>query len=499
MFPVYVRYRWVEWKTKSLSEEAKSREFEALHAKDAPKVLETILRLRGIFIKMGQFACTRADILPETYRNTLSFLFDQVPPLPGPEVRRILEQSLGMPLDEVFDLFDEKALGSASVGQVHRATLKADGRKVVVKMQYPDVESLFRTDFQTLHAFCKLAQPEFLPVFDEIEKQFMSELDFEREAANLAIVSANMKRHYHDQVEVPEPISSLTRPNVIVMTYLDGIKLLDGIKAHVEKMASRMGVPMSVLLEELRSGSSQQAQKDSDQSAKAGPVINSKDRVRELRRIARLARFAVLTAWEDYTLPLARTLWNWTVGVIPALHWRVVPSLDFKGIMSTLVKVHGHQVLVDGVFNADAHPGNIFLLRDGRIGLIDYGQVSNLTPEQRVQYAKLYRALADNDKEAVEKTFTDMGFKSEKMLPEVVYKQAVINLDRDGPDVIPDPSMNLQQYNEYLAKVDKTITFPEGSLMIARCSMLLRGMGTLLGLPPVSIAQGWRQFTEEQV
>ena len=85
----------------------------------------------------------RPDILPETYRRHFRVLLDQVPALPEPEVRPLIEHALGAPVEDLFDDFEWQALGAASIGQVHRARLKDTGERVVVKIKYPDAERLF--------------------------------------------------------------------------------------------------------------------------------------------------------------------------------------------------------------------------------------------------------------------------------------------------------------------------------------------------------------------
>ena len=109
-------------------------------------------------------------------------------------MRTILEET-GKPASETFSEFDDAPLGSASIGQVHRAVLRADGSEVAVKVQYPEAKGLFRTDMQTIKGFMKVAAPEQLVTLGELERQFEQEFDYRQEAANLREVGANMRRH----------------------------------------------------------------------------------------------------------------------------------------------------------------------------------------------------------------------------------------------------------------------------------------------------------------
>lgn len=173
-------------------------------------------------------------------------------------VRSIVEKDLGRPLDEVFVYFDPVPIGAASIGQVHRATLKTpvevEGellRDVVVKVQYPGVESTFRIDMKTIKGFCKLAQPEHLPMLDEIERQFMTEFDYHHEAQHLHTVWRNITPVF-PEVKVPLPVHSLCAKHVLVMEYLPGVKLIKGIRDQYERLARGMGMTLAELEEKQR-------------------------------------------------------------------------------------------------------------------------------------------------------------------------------------------------------------------------------------------------------
>lgn len=214
-FPVYAHYRVTEWLIKDKDDETQTKEFQELHTKYAPRMLDLALSLRGLYIKLGQVGTTRADVLPKTYRDCFQTLLDKVPSMEGSEVRAIVEKSLGKKIEDVFEYFDDEALGAASIGQAHVARLK-DGREVVVKVQYPDAKHLFETDFDTARDFCELAQPEHLPIFNEMKAQFMTEFDFEREAWALDVVGKNIMPYFPDVI-IPRPIPELSTDLVVVM------------------------------------------------------------------------------------------------------------------------------------------------------------------------------------------------------------------------------------------------------------------------------------------
>jgi aarF domain-containing kinase len=89
-------------------------------------------------------------------------------------VKYMLKKEANIDFEDVFSSFDEKPLGVASIGQVHRATLRATGQEVAVKLQLPNMESIFRADINTTKTFCELAMPQHVPAFDEIERQFLT-------------------------------------------------------------------------------------------------------------------------------------------------------------------------------------------------------------------------------------------------------------------------------------------------------------------------------------
>ena len=107
------------------------RQEDELHVNFAPKMLDLCLQLRGIYLKMGQ-VCSILPTVPAAYRTELRILQDGVPPKSLDEVSKLIEESLGQPMHALFATFEPVAIGSASVGQVHRATLH-DGTKVAVK------------------------------------------------------------------------------------------------------------------------------------------------------------------------------------------------------------------------------------------------------------------------------------------------------------------------------------------------------------------------------
>lgn len=124
----------------------------------------------------------RDDFVPPQYLVWCKKMQDSAPvPLDENTARSILETSLGHKVEEVFASFNWTPIGSASIGQVYRATLH-NRREVAVKVQVPGIEAAFRGDLNTARAFCKLALPQFVKSLDETERQFLTEFDYTRHA-----------------------------------------------------------------------------------------------------------------------------------------------------------------------------------------------------------------------------------------------------------------------------------------------------------------------------
>ena len=188
--------------------------------------------LGPIFIKFGQILSTRRDLLPDDIANELAKLQDAVPPFPGAQARKIIEQAFDRPVDQVLDEFEEVPLASASIAQVHTARLK-DGKQVVVKVLRPDIAKVIRRDVGLLYIIAGLAARYWkegrrlrpVEVVRDYEKTILDELDLQREAAN----AAQLGRNWQDSelLYVPEIYWHLTRRNVMVMERIFGTPVGD--------------------------------------------------------------------------------------------------------------------------------------------------------------------------------------------------------------------------------------------------------------------------------
>ena len=283
----------------------------------APEELADDLEKMGpTFIKFGQLLSGRADLLPEPYLKALARLQDKVKPFPYQQVEEIIASELGVRISKAFSHFEEKHLAAASLGQVHRATLR-DGRPVVVKVQRPEIRRQIAEDFEVLEDIAGFFDEHteigrryrFGKILEEFKSSILQELDYQREASNLTTLAENLKDFPH--LLVPLPVLNYSTRNVLTMDYVSGTKIT------TLSPIAKMDINGDVLAEEL-----------------------------------------------------------------------------FKAYLK--------QVLVDGFFHADPHPGNVFLTDDGRVALLDLGMTGRVNSNMQENLLRLLLAVSEgNGDEAV--------------------------------------------------------------------------------------------------
>lgn len=193
---------------------------------------KTLEQLGPIFIKFGQALSTRPDILPPDIAIELCKLQDNVPPFASEKALAIIEAAFGRSAFEVFAHFDSQVLASASMAQVHAATLTT-GEDVVVKILRPNMRKIIEQDIAILHTIAKLADrywPESkrlkpIEIVQEFERSLFDELDLQREAAN----GGQLRRNFNHSplLYIPEIYWDYVRDNVLVMERIYGIPVSD--------------------------------------------------------------------------------------------------------------------------------------------------------------------------------------------------------------------------------------------------------------------------------
>jgi ubiquinone biosynthesis protein len=271
----------------------------------ARSLTEALDRSGVVFVKFGQALSTRRDLLPPEFTSELGRLQDRVSPLPWAQIERVLGEELGG--TGMFTEIDSDPLASASIAQVHAATLRT-GERVVLKVLRPGVTSLVERDLDIIARLARRTEARVgwaraigvVSLAEGFAAALREELDFRVEAGNLAAVGAAAST---DEIVIPRAYHDLSTRRVLVMERLDGQAL-----------------------------------------SKAAPADCDRER-------------------------LARDL------------------------LDSLLR----QIVVDGVFHADPHPGNILLLTDGRLGLIDFGAVGRLDARLRAALQRLMLAIDRRD------------------------------------------------------------------------------------------------------
>ncbi|MCI8468363.1 MAG: AarF/ABC1/UbiB kinase family protein [Eggerthellaceae bacterium] len=355
------------------------------------KAVEVLEALGPTYVKIGQLASSRSDLLPVAYCNALAQLHANVLPLPFSQIAACIDEAYGAPWTTVFASIDEKPLGSASIAQVHRAVL-LDGSVVAVKVRRPGVAEQMAEDItlmKHLLAVAELASESHEAIMlsldnalEELERTTANEVDFTVELGNLV--------RFHDEiadqqgVTSPLPYPKYSTDSVLVMEYVEGTRI-DDVKA--------------------------------------------------------------LRAQGD----------------------------DVQKLAERLVQSYVTQVLDDGFFHADPHPGNI-LVRDGDIVWIDLGMTGSLTSSQRVLVGQMFRAVV-----------TGNAYN----LKEAVLGLSVVHGDVDHGALLAKMSVLLEEYgNADLKDINMGALFEEiveilrtqNLIMVPSVTMLARGVVTIEGV-----------------
>ena len=306
----------------------------------AERLADDLEAMGPTFIKLGQLLSSRVDLLTPAYITALARLQDKVEPFDFEKVEEIVGEELGVRLSKIFATFDHEPLAAASLGQVHRATLR-DGREVVVKVQRPDIRRQVLDDMEVLadlaevvDARTDLGRYGIRDLLEEFRKSLMDELDYRREADNLLTIAGILTEH--PEIVVPKPFPDFSSGRVLTMEYVDGKKITD------------LG-------------------------------------------------------------PLGRL------------------ELDGAPLADGLFAAYLEQVLVQGIFHADPHPGNVLLTSDGRIALLDIGMVARIAPAYRDRLVKLFLALADSRPDEVARIAHTMGEELPDYDP-VLFERAVTDV-----------------------------------------------------------------------
>lgn len=246
---VLLSYAWLSVRRRLASADAAAALTERAHRLNARRVEAAIVELQGLFIKVGQLISIMANFLPAAFREDLQRLQDQVPPRPYDEIEARLREELGGRAPaEVFAEFDPVPMASASIGQVHVARLHS-GEKVAVKVQYPDIDVIVRTDLRALRRIFSVLRT-FLPdwgfdtIYREIREMVLAELDFRSEAEAIRAIAANFTGR--KDVLFPRVIPEFSTGRVLTTEWMTGIKAGEVQKLQAQGIDRRKAARLCV-------------------------------------------------------------------------------------------------------------------------------------------------------------------------------------------------------------------------------------------------------------
>ena len=223
-----------------------SRRQARIDEKNSKRLLAGMLKLRGVYIKLGQVLSIMGGFLPPVYIKRLETLQDAVPPHPIDEIEEAFVQSLGARPEAFFDRVDREPVAAASLGQVHVAYM--NGRKMAVKVLYPGIRDVVRIDMRVIKLMVRIYK-WFVPVqnieavHESLVDLLRRETDYIHEAECMRRMSANFAND--DHILFPEVIEEVTTRDVLTMTFMEGIKItrIDEIRERgvdLHKLAERL-------------------------------------------------------------------------------------------------------------------------------------------------------------------------------------------------------------------------------------------------------------------
>ncbi len=349
---------------------------------------ETINELGASYIKLAQVLATRADFFEGAYLEALKSLHDEIPPMSPEAFERVFQRAFAV---SPFLRFDKKPVASASIGQVHVATLES-GEKVAVKLRRLGIEKQVAADIRILRFYNRLFRPLFShytknsveAVIEAFARMITEEVSFRKELENLQ----NFSRTYADSgVTFPTPYPEHCSNEAIIMRFVEGYRFDD--RENLEKLGIR-----------------------------------------------------------------------------------------FEDIMAKLILFYTEQMLINGYFHADPHPGNLLISPAGELVLLDFGMVEKIPNFTRIAIIELVKSAHERDFELFITAARRLGVVAHDAPQAQMEELAERLFDIFGNENLDAASMQELAFNLMASMKELPFKLPQEAIYMLRVSAIVEGLGT---------------------
>ena len=355
----------------------------------SPQALtETIHKLGASYIKLAQVLATRADFFEGEYLEALKTLHDEIPPMSESEFQKVFAKAFAV---SPFKYFDPHPIASASIGEVHTATLQ-NGEKVAVKLRRYAIEKQVVADIRILRFFNRLFRPLFSyytknsveAVIEEFASMITQEVNFKKELENLQKFSQT----YPDSgVKFPKPFVAYCSEDAIVMSFEEGYRFDD--KENLSKLGVR-----------------------------------------------------------------------------------------FEDIMGKLIYFYTEQMLINGYFHADPHPGNLLIDKEGNLILLDFGMVKKIPNLTRIAIIELIKSANERDFELYITACKRLGIVAHDAPDAQMQELAERMFEIFGNENLDAASMQQLAFELLASMKDLPFKLPQEAIYMLRASAIIEGLGT---------------------
>lgn len=226
---ILISFGWIQLVGYFLGSQWQTQKMNRAQVRNARRLKESILELKGLFIKVGQLISIMSNFLPENFRNELEGMQDKIPPRPYEEIAARIQAELGDSPEVLFKSFNKAPIASASLAQVHEAYL-SDDQRVAVKVQYMDIEKMALQDLKTIQRILKIVGFIFRfkgidTNFQQIKDMILDELDFLKEAEHIETITANLKDM--PDIKIPGVIHKHSTKRILTTEFMEGTKVTD--------------------------------------------------------------------------------------------------------------------------------------------------------------------------------------------------------------------------------------------------------------------------------